>query len=558
MRRGECDQLQASARSAAERDKHRHCQLVLAEIVAFWNAYERSLAELRVGDAIFYRGTPVVVQLLTAEQVTLAAGSGHTRRFSISKATASLDSGLRNRRARRGHTCDDRGSEDGGAPASKCGRSGRVGAPVGSGTASQPAAGGATEFAGGSTSDAERSRIGCHRRKARFRPPLRTRWRRRKRSSTVIIDPNCETRPREPGGTWRMNYSASRDSLAWMWPSVMPFWIGLVKLQLRRGMLSSPGNCCWRCTARLFEIDVDTVTTTISLLNRRLQDPGVVLQLLERCELLVDQCIDAARYDLAMATTDSLIPVVRRSKNRSRIEEYLSLKTELRQMKERHEVLANERNRIRTNPADTAANDRTGAFMLQQQGNCDAAIPFLIQGSDSKLRMLAELELRASTEMSAAVQAADGWWEFAGKLNLHAAHRVRRHAKTLYESVQKSVNDAERARIQVRLDEYEALYPPSEPVWLRQIVGKLTQVKWLSGTRWNNLRFGEQRVVYKSSASGVRELPYRVDYERKLVEIADIPNQRIFLLRWTDGTIEALAVDSNTGDIRNRGNGTSP
>ncbi len=227
-------------------------------------------------------------------------------------------------------------------------------------------------------------------------------------------------------------------------------------------------------------------------------------------------------------------------------------------MKERHEVLANERNRIRTNPADTAANDALGAFMLQQQGNCDAAIPFLIQGSDSKLRMLAELELRASTEMSAAVQAADGWWEFAGKLNLHAAHRVRRHAKTLYESVQKSLNDAERARIQVRLDEYEALYPPSEPVWLRQIVGKLTQVKWLSGTRWNNLRFGEQRVVYKSSASGVRELPYRVDYERKLVEIADIPNQRIFLLRWTDGTIETLAVDSNTGDIRNRGNGTSP
>ncbi len=287
----ECDQLQASARSAAERDKHRHCQLVLAEIVAFWNAYERSLAELQVGDVIFYRGTPVVVQLLTAEQVTLAAGSGHTRGFSISKATASLDlaCGIAERggatpamiaAAKMAEHQPVSAAEAGelerlweAGPQANLRLEGRPSSPV-----APPAM----------PSDRESDATG----EKRFPPPTADAL----AAAEAIIDSNYRSELRDASP--RARRDLANELLSKSRQPGLDVAQRYAFLDRSREIAASAGDIelAWKLLLEmhaLFEIDVNTVTTTISLLNRRLQDPGVVLQLLERCELLVDQCIDA-------------------------------------------------------------------------------------------------------------------------------------------------------------------------------------------------------------------------------------------------------------------------
>src|SRR5438045_3053278 len=115
------------------------------------------------------------------------------------------------------------------------------------------------------------------------------------------------------------------------------------------------------------------------------------------------------------------------------------------------------------NPEDPGANLEIGRFLCFVKGSWDLGLRFLLRGSDSTLKTLAEKEIAFPVQGQERVAIADGWYDLADKEKSPLRKvQMQAHSKTLYEATLTDASDLLRAKIEKRLGELGKLeYSPA-------------------------------------------------------------------------------------------------
>ncbi|MFW5693008.1 MAG: hypothetical protein ACOCWL_02215, partial [Thermoguttaceae bacterium] len=129
---------------------------------------------------------------------------------------------------------------------------------------------------------------------------------------------------------------------------------------------------------------------------------------------VVDELLDADRFDLAEALSAAVYRAAQTPAGRPFRADTLSRRREVRTMRERWEQVLAAREALESNPDDADAHAVVGRWYACVRDDWDRALPHFAKGSVAELSALAARELDAPPEGSAAeIELADAWWEFA-------------------------------------------------------------------------------------------------------------------------------------------------
>ena len=110
--------------------------------------------------------------------------------------------------------------------------------------------------------------------------------------------------------------------------------------------------------------------------------------------------------------------------------------------------------KLKTNPEDPESNLTVGRYACFFRGLWDPNLPLLAKCSDSRLKMLAEEELRPPATAEEMRTLAEGWWSVADAATTPVARRkIRRHAAEWYQKAVPGLNGDSKETAQQRIAE---------------------------------------------------------------------------------------------------------
>ncbi|HET6249935.1 MAG TPA: hypothetical protein VFE47_19755 [Tepidisphaeraceae bacterium] len=109
--------------------------------------------------------------------------------------------------------------------------------------------------------------------------------------------------------------------------------------------------------------------------------------------------------------------------------------------------------KLKTAPADAAANFAVGSFWCFTRGQWEKGLPYLARGNDPAIKSLATSEMLKSGDAEAAAKVADGWWDAASKMTALGKMKTQIHAAALYRGVIANIPGLRRLAIEKRIAE---------------------------------------------------------------------------------------------------------
>lgn len=189
-----------------------------------------------------------------------------------------------------------------------------------------------------------------------------------------------------------------------------------VALRVAKDMAAVEGDLkvAFEAVGRLVaEYDVDELSLRTAVITEGAKAVRIPLEEEEFCrevELVIEQCIQADRYDLARSLGEVALSSSRKAKNAEltraivrRNKEVVQIENEFASIKSHLEVLEDE-------PTEAEANRKVGAFRCFMKGDWNIGITFLALGDDETFKALAVAEL---SEIPDAMMLGDDWWELA-------------------------------------------------------------------------------------------------------------------------------------------------
>ncbi len=119
---------------------------------------------------------------------------------------------------------------------------------------------------------------------------------------------------------------------------------------------------------------------------------------------------------------------------------------------------------LEKSPDDSEANLTVGRWFCFCKQDWTAGLPLLAKGSDEKLKLLAEQDIKAPTESDERVKLADAWWDLAQKESGLARDSIHLHAGNIYRDAMPNLASVlKKAAIDKRLAEIADLKPLPVP-----------------------------------------------------------------------------------------------
>jgi hypothetical protein len=191
--------------------------------------------------------------------------------------------------------------------------------------------------------------------------------------------------------------------------------------------------------------------------------PDQVAPAIQSAEQLVDEAVAADQYEIALvlATTASRALVKSKIPERKEVEERLTRRRhEIHLLEPIYATAKKAQERLDKNPSDAEANLAVGRWRCLYKWDWGAGLPLLAKGSDEKLKSLAEVELKASSDSDQQFTLAEGWWDLAQKEAGVARDSLHLHAGEIYRAAMPNLASAlKKAAIEKRLAEIANLRP---------------------------------------------------------------------------------------------------
>lgn len=207
-------------------------------------------------------------------------------------------------------------------------------------------------------------------------------------------------------------------------------------------------------TASYFDVDgLALKNTALAAAGKNAKTPDDFGALTRAVLTLIDDLVAADQYDVADKAAASALVYSKKTndiplslKVTIRSKEIVEAKTLYQGMKTNLETLAK-------NPEDPAANNQMGQLLCFVKGNWDLGLRFLIKGSDTALKTLAQKEQANSLQSADQVAIADGWWDLAEKEKSGLRkNQMQVHAREFYESALPGLNSLQRIKVEKRME----------------------------------------------------------------------------------------------------------
>jgi hypothetical protein len=226
------------------------------------------------------------------------------------------------------------------------------------------------------------------------------------------------------------------------------------------------------------DYEIDALEAKQKLLEKFINaaKPEDLASAIPTAEQLVDQAVATDRYDLAivLATTASHAATKSKIATHKEIEDRLShRRRDIRAIEPIYAAAKKAQETLGKNPTDPEANLTVGRWLCFYKGDWSAGLPMLANGSDEKLKTLAEQEIKAPTDADEQARIADAWWDLAQKEAGVARDSVHLHAGEIYQAATPNLTSAlKKAAIEKRLAEIANLKQPGPAANMAMTVGQ--------------------------------------------------------------------------------------
>ena len=254
--------------------------------------------------------------------------------------------------------------------------------------------------------------------------------------------------------------------------------------------------------ARLFDVDGHALKgSVLASMAKAAKSPDECLEVCRELLKLVDEVVAVDLYDQAEKAVNLAQQLSRRAADASLTAKTTARGKEIAEAKTRFQALKTVLQTLAKTPDDPAANSEMGQFLCFVKGNWDLGPRFLVKGSDVNLKKLSEKELDLPTQSADLAALADGWLDLGEKEKSPLRKgQMLSHARVLYDGALVDAQGLLRARIEKRLEAFDAPAPGSI-----NLLRMIDPVKDAVAGSWS---FKDGKLWSDSTLAARIEIPY--------------------------------------------------
>lgn len=136
----------------------------------------------------------------------------------------------------------------------------------------------------------------------------------------------------------------------------------------------------------------------------------------ELLEAVIDECLVADRYDLAVSLADRATDAARKSKDPSTIRRVVARSRDVKSLKAKYDPVRVALELLAGGSNDPLANETVGQHLCLVRGKWDEGLPYLVQGGASELQNVASRDIRSPTTSQTQAAVGSDWLKVAAQL----------------------------------------------------------------------------------------------------------------------------------------------
>lgn len=230
-----------------------------------------------------------------------------------------------------------------------------------------------------------------------------------------------------------------------------------------------------------FRVDVlELKATTLKSVTSKLKGPVVNREMITKALPLVDQLLQAERFDLAVDLSSAAAQAAVKVKDKGVTSDVSEVRKEAEELAREFAVADKARDSLRSSPDDAAARLAWGRWLCFRKSNWPEGLKTLQGAGDATLKDLATRDLQEPAEATAILKLGSDWLEFAKSKRDHSQAEFADRAVFWLSKAHAGASGLSQSKIESQLEEAVSVRDWNSPLigLLDQISKKVAQNKF--------------------------------------------------------------------------------
>jgi len=209
-----------------------------------------------------------------------------------------------------------------------------------------------------------------------------------------------------------------------------------------------------------FQIDgLSMRLKSLEELGKFAQKPEVAAALPDMAKDVLFLCIDRDDYDSAEKVAEHLLALARAARDGGEVQRASQTLTSLAAARTAYSHVPIALKRLENDPKDAAASETIGKYLCLIKGRWKTGLPYLLQGDDLKLRVVATIDLLPERKAKETASLADQYWDMADDFRQPQKRNLKLRAAFWYKIATAQLSDGlEKSRAKRRVADVEVMY----------------------------------------------------------------------------------------------------
>jgi|GEM_PF-2448742 len=189
------------------------------------------------------------------------------------------------------------------------------------------------------------------------------------------------------------------------------------------------------------------------------QKPEVAKALPDMAKDVLTLCLDRDDYDSAQKVGEQILALARAARDGGEVQRASQTLNSLAAGRTAYNQVPIALKRLETDPKDGVASETIGKYLCLFKGRWQTGLPYLVQGDDLKMRVVATIDLLPERKAKETASLADQYWDMADDFKQPQKRNLKLRAAFWYKVAAHQLADGlEKSRAKRRIDEVEVAY----------------------------------------------------------------------------------------------------
>jgi hypothetical protein len=207
-----------------------------------------------------------------------------------------------------------------------------------------------------------------------------------------------------------------------------------------------------------FKVDaLEMKRAALNAVRRSVPRPEKWKEVSKEYPALIAEAVAADRYGTGSSLAEDFLDTAKKAGSEVDLAEAGFRKKDVREIKEEYDRIKDAMAALAKDPGDPEANFSVGRFLALMKDDWERGLPCIAKGSDAAWASRAKKEIEKPASSLDRVDLGDSWWDIAaGEKKDSLKIRIQRRACYWYQMALHEVEGLNRARIEKKLDEFDA------------------------------------------------------------------------------------------------------